>query len=60
MTQIDTPTAFDTETDYRHYPSRAREGVTLTDDGEYVLADEANETTAFIVSDTAVDLEAMS
>ena len=60
MTQIDTLSRFDSETEYHHVARRAHEGVTFTDDGDYVLADEANETSAFIVSDTAVDLEAMS
>ena len=62
MTQIDSDlgAAMDSEMDYRHAVDAVDEGVTLVFDGEYVLADEANEGAAFLVSDHAVDLDEMA
>lgn len=63
MTQIDSDlnAHLNDEIEYVYFDDAVEvgENVNLEFDGEYVLADEADEQNMFIVSDHAVDLEAM-
>ena len=56
MTQIDFASDASPDIEYIHVDAPANSGVTLVDDGQFVLSDSENETSAFVVSDTAVDL----